>query len=77
MKKKLFTALTLSIIPRSLSSDYASPQGLLLYVITYRFGLIVCCNKESVLLFRIYNSSFIREFYPKVVIFIFKLKIVS
>ena len=32
--------LTSSIIPSSPSSDYAFPQGLLLHVITGRFGLI-------------------------------------
>ena len=32
--------LTSSITPRTPSSDYAFPQGLLLHVITSRFGLI-------------------------------------
>ena len=34
------SGLTSSIIPRTPSSDYAFPQGLLLHVITGRFGLI-------------------------------------
>jgi len=39
--KRSISHLTSSIIPSSLSSDYAFPQGLLLRVITVRFGLIL------------------------------------
>ena len=50
------SGLTSSIIPRTPSSDYAFPQGLLLHVITSRFGLIQVSGCRDALRMAILNS---------------------